>query len=65
VEVHTVRSIIAGRCVRRTTPSAPKQPDPIAVWAAQVVANPSAFCASEREAGIIAELAAQLPGATR
>jgi hypothetical protein len=55
-----LRSIIAGRCVRRTSPSAPKQPDPIAVWARAVVENPAAHCATEREAAQIAELLREL-----
>jgi hypothetical protein len=52
-----LRSIIAGRCVRRTIP---EQQEPIAVWARKVAANPSAHHATEREAEIVAELLAEL-----
>jgi hypothetical protein len=52
-----VRTILAGRCVRRTTP---EQQEPIAIWAAKVAADPAAHHATEREATIIADLLLQL-----
>ncbi len=55
-----MKSIIAGRCVRRTTRRAPEQPEPITVWARAVIEDPTAHCATEREAGQIAELLREL-----
>lgn len=48
------------RCT--TSRTAPKQ-EPVTVWAAQVVADPAAHHATEREAAIIADLVLQLGGA--
>jgi hypothetical protein len=61
VEVPTVRNRTGTRCVQRT----PRRQDSLATWAKAVVADPAAYCATEREAAIIGELAAKLPGGAR
>lgn len=47
------------KCVQR----APEQQEPIAVWAARVVADPAAHCATPRNADIVADLLHQLEAA--